>query len=51
MLLILGNFQKETQTVKLPAPYKKILLNNYPELKVIDDSVILDDYQAVILEL
>ena len=51
MLLILGNFQKEPQTVKLPAPYKKILLNNYPELEVIDDSVILDDYQAVILEL
>ena len=50
-LLILGNFQKELQTVKLPAPYKEILLNNYPGLKVIDGSVILDDYQAVILEL
>ena len=50
-LLVLGNFQKETQTIKLPATYKKILLNNYPELKVIDGSVILDDYQAVILEL
>ena len=50
-LLVLGNFQKETQTVNLPAPYKKILLNNYPELKVTGDSVILDDYQAVILEL
>ena len=50
-LLILGNFQKEPQTVKLPAAYRKILLNNYPELKVSGDSVILCDYQAVILEL
>ena len=50
-LLILGNFQKTPQTVKLPAPYKEILLNNYPALKITEDSVVLDDYQAVILEL
>ena len=50
-LLVLGNFQKAPQTVKLPAPYKEILLNNYPALKVTEDSVVLDDYQAVILEL
>ena len=50
-LLVLGNFQKEPQTVKLPAPYKKILLNNCPELNTAGDSVILGDYQAVILEL
>ena len=50
-LLILGNFQKAPQTVKLPAPYKEILLNNYPALKITEDSVVLDDYQAVILEL
>lgn len=50
-LLVLGNFQKAPQTVKLPAPYKEILLNNYPALKITEDSVVLDDYQAVILEL
>ena len=50
-LLVLGNFQKTPQTVKLPAPYKEILLNNYPALKITEDSVVLDDYQAVILEL
>ena len=50
-LLVLGNFQKTPQTVKLPAPYKEILLNNYSALKITEDSVVLDDYQAVILEL
>ena len=50
-LLILGNFQKAPQTVKLPVSYKEILLNNYPALKITEDSVVLDDYQAVILEL
>ena len=50
-LLVLGNFQKTPQTVKLPVSYKEILLNNYPALKITEDSVVLDDYQAVILEL
>ena len=50
-LLVLGNFQKAPQTVKLPVSYKEILLNNYPALKITKDSVVLDDYQAVILEL
>ena len=50
-LLVLGNFQKAPQTVKLPVSYKEILLNNYPALKITEDSVVLDDYQAVILEL
>ena len=50
-LLVLGNFQKAPQTVKLPISYKEILLNNYPALKITEDSVVLDDYQAVILEL
>ena len=50
-LLVLGNFQKAPQTVKLPVSYKEILLNNYPALKITEDSVVLDDYQVVILEL
>ena len=50
-LLVLGNFQKAPQTVKLPVSYKEILLNNYPALNITEDSVVLDDYQAVILEL
>ena len=50
-LLVLGNFQKEPQTVKLPSTCRKVLLNNYPELNISDDSVILDNYQAVVIEL
>ena len=50
-LLVLGNFQKEPQTVKLPSACHKVLLNNYPELNINDDSVILDDYQAIVIEL
>ena len=50
-LLVLGNFQKEPQTVKLPSACHKVLLNNYPQLNISDDSVILDNYQAVVIEL
>ena len=50
-LLVLGNFQKEPQTVKLPSACRKVLLNNYPQLNISDDSVILDNYQAVVIEL
>ena len=50
-LLVLGNFQKEPQTVKLPPACRKVLLNNYPQLNISDDSVILDNYQAVVIEL
>ena len=50
-LLVLGNFHKEPQTVKLPSACHKVLLNNYPELNISDDSVILDNYQAVVIEL
>ena len=50
-LLVLGNFQKEPQTIKLPSACHKVLLNNYPELNISDDSVILDNYQAVVIEL
>ena len=51
ILLVLGNFQKEPQTVKLPAACRKVLLNNYPELNVNNGYVILDNYQAVVIEL
>lgn len=50
-LLILGNFQKEPQTVELPAACKKVLLNNYPEVQIKDLTITLDNYQAVILEI
>lgn len=50
-LLVIGNYQKEEQTVELPSSYQKVLLNNYPELITEGNSVRLSGYQAVILEM
>lgn len=50
-LLIIGNFQKEPQTISLPSSVKKVLLNNYPSLSEKKDTLQLSSYQAVVLEL
>lgn len=50
-LLIIGNFQKEPQTVTLPSSVKRVLLNNYPSLSKKGDTLQLSSYQAVVLEL
>ena len=50
-LLVIGNYQKEEQTVELPSSYQKVLLNNYPELITEGNSVRLSGYQTVILEM
>lgn len=54
-LLVIGNYQMEEQTVELPSEYhseyKKILLNNYPELVQEGTALILHGYQAVVLEM
>lgn len=54
-LLVIGNYQMEEQTVELPSEYhseyKKILLNNYPELVQEGTTLILHGYQAVVLEM
>ena len=54
-LLVIGNYQMEEQTVELPSEYhseyKKILLNNYPELAQEGTALILHGYQAVVLEM
>ena len=54
-LLVIGNYQMEEQTVELPSEYhseyKKILLNNYPELVQDGTALILHGYQAVVLEM
>lgn len=51
-LLVLANFRREPRNLTLPSPCKNILLNNYDTLTIEDDkSVILDNYQSVILEL
>ena len=54
-LLVIGNYQMEEQTVELPSEYhseyKKILLNNYPELVQEGTTLILHGYQVVVLEM
>lgn len=50
-LLVIGNYQKEAQTVMLPCKMKKVLLNNYPDLDINGNELTLKGYQAVVIEL
>lgn len=50
-LLVIANYQKEAQDVKLPAAYKKVLMNNLSELDKNSDTLHLEGYQVVILEM
>ena len=50
-LLVIGNYQTAEQDAVLPREYKKVLLNNYPELIQDGTTLKLHGYQAVILEL
>lgn len=50
-VLVIGNFQRERQSVTLPAEVEKILLNNYPDMNLEGKELILEGYQAVVLEM
>ncbi len=50
-ILVIGNFQKEEQTVELPSAFKKVLLNNDSTFKIEENLLFLNGYQAVILEM
>lgn len=50
-LLVIGNYQKEEQEVKLPGSYKQVLLNNYPDFAEKDNMIKLHGYQVIILEM
>ena len=50
-LLVMGNYQKEEQSVELPAACKNILINNYPDMAVEGNTVTLHGYQVLVLEL
>lgn len=50
-ILVIGNFQKEKQTVELPSAFKKVLLNNDSTFKIEENQLFLNGYQAVILEM
>ena len=48
-LLVIGNYQREEQVITLPAPYKNVLINNYPDIAASGDSVKLHGYQVLVL--
>lgn len=50
-LLVIGNYQTEEQTVTLPSPYKRILLNNYSDLSQEGTTLSLQCYQVLVLEM
>ncbi len=50
-LLVIGNYQMEEQAARLPGAYKKVLLNNCPELSEDGFTLRLSGYQVVILEM
>ena len=49
-LLVIGNYKTQPQTLTLPDGFKKVLLNNLPQLKAEGHEITLEGYQAVILE-
>ena len=51
VLLVAGNFQKEPQSMQLPAPSVALLLNNMDAFQQNDDFILLEGYQFLILEL
>lgn len=50
-LLVIGNYKTQQQTLTLPSKLKHILLNNLPQLKTEGNEIMLEGYQAVILEM
>lgn len=50
-LLVIGNYQREEQSVTLPAPFRRVLLNNHCSLDETDGTVTLLGYQVLILEM
>ncbi|AYB00691.1 glycoside hydrolase family 13 protein [Lachnoanaerobaculum umeaense] len=51
-LLVLGNFQTQPQTVKLPSKCKKVVLNNLENVDFVSDTEIkLEGYQALVVEI
>lgn len=50
-LLVIGNFQKEAQDVVLTGELKKILINNYHDVNIENQTLHLNGYQLLIAEM
>lgn len=50
-LLVVGNYQREEQEVILPQAYKKVLINNYKDIKEDNNIITMYGYQVLVLEM
>lgn len=50
-LLVIGNYQKKEQDIELPCAYKKVLLNNDAKLIQNGNTIQMNGYQVLILEM
>lgn len=50
-LLVVGNYQWDEQEITLPSEYKKVLINNYPDMVLDGNLVKLHGYQVLVVEL
>lgn len=50
-LLVVGNYQRDEQEVKLPTAYQNVLLNNYHDIAEASGTIRLHGYQVLVLEM
>ena len=50
-LLVVGNYQKEPQTIEFAGECKKILINNYDHAAIVGNKIELQGYQFLVLEI
>lgn len=50
-LLVAANYQKEAQTLELPHPCKKVLMNNKDTLEITGNTVRMSGLQAIVFEM
>lgn len=50
-LLVVGNYQRDEQEVKLATAYRKVLLNNYHDIAEERGTIRLHGYQVLVLEM
>ena len=50
-LLVLANFQKEPRNIAVPGRMEKVLLNNLDAFEMNGESLLLEAYQFVVVEM
>ena len=50
-LLVAANYQNEPQDLKLPGPYKKLLMNNLDTLDITGHTLHMPPFQVVVFEI